>query len=172
MSNLRLVKEFKLESATRIFIATELFSDEFDTYRIEINGKATSASNSILFTLVNDNGEQLGENLYDYAYQQNRSNQAVAENRLQNGDYWSVIMHQTAVWGGATFYLFNPATDGRYTYMVSDSSVFYNAASIRYLHNISVGNMKNTYNASGLKMYGNGGSMDNFTLRCYGIRRD
>ena len=65
MSNLRLVKEYTSPSV-RLFTASDLFTEDYDTYLIQVTLESSTGSNAVEVQLVNNQGEVVGEKSLRY----------------------------------------------------------------------------------------------------------
>jgi len=172
MSNLRLVKEYTSPSV-RLFTASDLFTEDYDTYLIQVTLEtAVAGSNAVDVQLVNNLGEVVGENHYDMAAHINYSNNATGESRVVDGDNWSNVTYQAQGSFSTDIYVFNPYQTDRYTMVMSNSVGWYDAGGVELVNLNAVHNARVNARATGLKFRGRAAGDIDLKLRCYGIRRD
>ena len=171
MSNLRLVKEYTSPSV-RLFTASDLFTEDYDTYLIQVTLESSTGSNAVEVQLVNNQGEVIGENHYDMAAHLHYSNANTGESRTTDGDNWSNVTYESTGSFSTDIYVFNPYQTDRYTMVMSNSVGWYNAGGVELTNINAVHNVRVNARATGLKFYGRASGDIDLKLRCYGIRRD
>tara|TARA_B100001939_G_scaffold312785_1_gene296190 strand:- start:348 stop:863 length:516 start_codon:yes stop_codon:yes gene_type:complete len=171
MSNLRLVQEYTSPNV-RLFNATDLFNEHFDTYLIQVTLESSTGSNAVEVQLVNNQGEVVGENNYDMGAHIHYSNTNTSESRVTDGDNWVNLTYESTGSFSTDIYVFNPYQDDRYTMVYSNNVGWYNAGGVELVNINAVHNARVNARATGLKFYGRASGNIDLKLRSYGIRRD
>lgn len=171
MSNLRLVKEYTSPNV-RQFNATDLFNEDYDVYQVEVFAKSVTGSHSIRVSMINNEGEMVGENHMDMATHIHYSNNNTGESKITAGDAWTTMLYESAEGFTSTMHFFTPYNDDKYTFAMANTSGWYNAGGVEQTNINMVGAVRTTGRCTGLKFEGNAADNIDLTLRCYGIRRD
>ena len=168
MSNLRLINETELSSAT-IFDITDVFTTDFDIYQVTLNNMNTSADASMYLQFLNTSGSLVATNI-DYAGLEMYSNTSFGEGRATNT---SIVKFATC--GGATvesmsaeFWIFNPMNINTYTFGLSQSNAFEN---VMESHK-TIFVQKQTQQIAGLRFVAQSARMSSAIARVYGLRVD
>jgi len=168
MSNLRLINETELSSAT-IFDITDVFTTDFDIYQVTLNNMNTSADASMYIQFLNTSGSLVATNI-DYAGLEMYSNTSFGEGRATNT---SIVKFATC--GGATaesmsaeFWIFNPMNSSSYTFGLSQSNAFEN---VMESHK-TIFVQKQTQQIAGLRFVAQSATMSSAIARVYGLRVD
>ena len=171
MSNMRLLREYTSPDV-RLFNATDLFQEGFDLYKVEVTLESSTGSNAVEVQLINNMGEVVGENFYDFASFIHYSNTNSGESRVIDDDNWRSMIYESTGSFSATIYVFSPLRDDRYTMVMSQASGWYNAGGVEQATLDGVANVRVNAKATGLKFYGKSSGDITLKLRTYGIRRD
>ena len=169
MSNLRLINETELASAT-IFDIPDVFTTDFDIYQITINNMNTSADAGMYLQFLNTSGSVINTNI-DYSTFEMYSNTSYAGDRATNT---SIVKFATC--GGATaesmsaeFWIFNPMNINTYTFGLSQSNAFEN---VMESHK-TIFVQKQTQQIAGLRFVAQlSATMSSAIVRTYGLKVD
>jgi len=172
MSNLRLINETEITSSVSSVDITDVFSADFDIYKIVTNGiEDTTDTPSLHIRFINSSGSVISASNYDYAYLNMRSEGSFAENRGTNQSYIrGVFSFSNATHSqGSVTYIFNPYLATSYTFGLSQFSSY--ATAVRSIKNIGV--LKQTASMTGFQLF----DIDNTDfsegiIRTYGLRVD
>jgi len=128
MSNLRLINETNASSVSSVNI-TDVFSADFDIYKIEIEADDYNANSLLTLRLINSSGSVISStdyqnaNLYlrtDSGYSEERS---TADNVLFAKVLGFFSYNSGSRQGGAgTVYIFNPTNTSSYTFALAQAS--------------------------------------------------
>jgi hypothetical protein len=171
MSNLRLINETSASSVTTLNI-TDVFSADFDIYKIAVNLGEIGTAGYINFRLINSSESVVTASNYDRAALQMNSDNPFGEGRSTNISYLNYLADVGATSNtGAGFvsYIFNPYSSSSYTFSISQSS------SVRPNHRSmkNIGVLKQTASMSGFQILNTGGySFSSLNVRTYGLRVD
>ena len=169
MSNLRLINETELSSAT-IFDITDVFTTDFDIYQLTLNNMNTSADAGVYIQFLNTSGSLVNTNI-DYATLEMYSNTTFGSTRATNT---SLVKFATC--GGATaesmsaeLWIFNPMNSSSYTFGLSQSNAFEN--NMESHKTIFV--QKQTQQIAGLRFIAqSSATMSGAIARVFGLRVD
>jgi hypothetical protein len=120
MSNLRLIDETTISSAVSAVNITDVFSDDYDIYKITASGMSTAGSTTYChLKLINSAGGVLTDSNYDWAFLALKDNTGGGESISQNNGYWSEFFGDAdggAEGSMAANYIFNPFSSTAYTF--------------------------------------------------------
>jgi len=171
MSNLRLINETTASSVATLNI-TDVFSEDFDIYKITITDFDLPTAGYINFRLINSSGSVVTASNYNRAALQMNSDSSFGEGRSTNISYLNYLADVgtgVADTGGITSYIFNPYSSSSYTFSISQSS------SVRTNHRSmkNIGVLKQTASMSGFQILNAGNyTFDSILVRTYGLRVD
>jgi len=171
MSNLRLINETTVTSAVRSVNITDVFSADFDIYKIVGNTNFTGEE-YIDFRLINSSGSVVSSSNYDNAGLLMQSSTSFSENKNTNvtkSQYLSYAGDVEAEAGSFTTYVFNPFNSSSYTFLISQGGAKRSANTL-ILKSISV--LKQTSSITGFQLLPNTSDVDNASIRIYGLRVD
>jgi len=171
MSNLRLINETTVTSAVRSVNITDVFSADFDIYKIVGNTNFTGEE-YIDIRLINSSGSVVSASNYDNASLLMQSSTSFSENRNTNvtkSQYLSYAGDVEAEAGSFTTYVFNPFSSSSYTFLLSQGGAKRSANTL-ILKSISV--LKQTSSITGFQLLPNTSNVDNASIRTYGLRVD
>jgi len=125
MSNLRLINETTISSAVSTVNITDVFSADFDIYKITASKMTTAGSSTYChLKLLNSTGSVESEPGYDWAFLSLKDNTGGGESIGQNQTYWSEFFGDadgTAEGSAAVNYIFNPYSLTAYTFGLQQS---------------------------------------------------
>ena len=170
MSNLRLLNETLVTSTVSSVSLTNLFSENFDTYKMTLVYDH-SAGNVLRTQMINSAGSVVTDTNYDWSTYQLRAGGSFQHQRGQSDDEWRMSYEGTEGWN-VTTYFFNPFSSSKYTFYLTQSSGYYGGAGLGHLGIKGIGVLKQTASMTGLKFTGVGSSIDSLSCRIYGLRVD
>jgi len=172
MSNLRLINETQITSSVSSVNITDVFSADFDIYKITTNGiEDTTNTPNLIIRFINSSGSVISASNYDYAYLNMRGEVAFAENRGTNQSYIRGFFgFSNATYSqGSVSYIFNPYSSSSYTFALSQFSSY--EAAVRSIKNIGV--LKQTASMTGFQLFDlDSTDFSEGTIRTYGLRVD
>jgi len=128
MSNLRLINETTASSVSSVDI-TDVFSADFDIYKIEIEADDYNANSLLTLRLINSSGSVISSTDYANANQYLRTDTTFSEERstASNVLFAKVLgffsYNSGSRQGGAgTVYIFNPTNTSSYTFALAQAS--------------------------------------------------
>ena len=171
MSNLRLINETTVTSAVRSVNITDVFSADFDIYKIVGNTNFTGEE-YIDFRLINSSGSVISASNYDNAAFLFQSSTSYSQNRntgATKAQYISYAGDVEAEAGSFTTYIFNPFNSSSYTFLLSQGGAKRSLNTL-VLKGISV--LKQKSSITGFQLLPNTSDVDNASIRIYGLRVD
>ncbi len=180
MSNLRLINETEITSATATVQAQDVFSSDFDIYKITISDlQQASATTKIFFRYINSAGSPITASKYDYAFLVLKDDDSFAEqNQVDGSEIWHTgyNIENTTDFGGSVFWIFNPYSSSSYTFHINQSFGRYSGVSgggANFEGYKQIGALKNLDTVTGIEFY-NTSSVDFSKLKfnIYGLRVD
>ena len=180
MSNLRLINETTVTSGVTTVSATDVFSADFDIYKITLEGFYASTIDYFYLRLINSNGNVVVYNsafagLYDNASLEMRTSGTYNERKGTNftGMFSSTsfLPNSEAENYNGVFYFFNPNSSSSYSFMIGQSS---EAEYSQMYSNKGIGVLKQTSSITGfqLSVGSLGGTLSGGKIRTYGLRVD
>jgi len=173
MSNLRLISKQSATSGVSSFSVTDVFSADFDIYKVVLEQQDYSADNNVYMRLINSSGSVITANEYDYALLELLSYNTFGEAKAANQDKWDKIIRGDAVTasnGGAVYYFFNPYSSSSYTFQLgqqagaSDGTITILGKGISVLTQLS--------SITGFQFTPGSGTIDTLVISVYGLRVD
>ena len=175
MSALRLINETVADTSATSLEITDVFSSDFDIYKIVSTLDIVNDSDDIYIRYINSAGTKITSSNYDTATLMMRSassflERPITRTNIDYGGYFTLTAGDEG--GGTVEYVFNPTNSSSYTFGLNQSQGFligtgsYGAKTIRVL--------KQTNSITGVCFY-NGNGTDNFgggTVKIYGLRVD
>lgn len=121
MSNLRLINQTTVSSSVSTVNVSDVFSADFDIYKIVFNGISTAGSSATPLNcrLINSSGSVISSSQYDYAIQLAKAETSFSEFKNTNQNTWANFFgnpddNPELVSGVA--YIFNPFSSSSYTF--------------------------------------------------------
>ncbi len=176
MSNLRLINETQVSSSVSNVHITDVFSADFDNYKIIISNTdlATSGSNAqIILRYSNASGSLVKDTDYDFAYQNVKVSGSTTESYNTNQSAMDGIMwigEDSADSGGAFIYVFSPYKSDSYTYCIYQSATTLTTNNGYATKGIGI--LEHTYSMGGFQLLVSTGTIDVMTIKTYGLRVD
>lgn len=177
MSNLRLINETTITSGVSQVNIEDVFSADFDIYKIIANDISTVGTDQTDPNLrfINSSGSLILASNYDYAHQIMRTDSGFTEQRPTNQDkfyrFFGESTDQSPESASQISYIFNPFSSSTYTFAMYSSMV---AAAGLKLGMKGVGVLKQKASMTGFQVFDNVGSRPfaGGTVRTYGLRVD
>lgn len=128
MSNLRLINETNVSALTTSVFITDVFSADFDIYKITADNvvqNASASASSLHLRLINSSGSiESTSGDYDSAFLQLRDNASFFEGKSTTDTYMNIMLGQVddnVSSNGAVMYIFNPYNSNSFTFALSQS---------------------------------------------------
>tara|TARA_Y100001973_G_scaffold102557_1_gene167834 strand:- start:24 stop:557 length:534 start_codon:yes stop_codon:yes gene_type:complete len=176
MSNLRLLNETTVSSAVSTLEVQNIFSSDFDIYKITFTNFHTDENTYWDIRYINSSGSVISSSNYDYAQLNVRSNVSFDQFRNTNDTSIERILpymsDDTNGNSNAIVYCFNPFSSSSYTFNIHQASNF-EATNIN-ANPKSIGVLKETVSITGFQLLATyaTGTLDSGIVRSYGIRVD
>ena len=174
MSNLRLINETTVASGVATVNITDVFSSDYDIYKIVSTANILNADKDIYMRYINSSGSIVSASNYDTATlsMKGHSSYSEAPSTKVNINYGGLFNLTSGNESGrAVEYDFNPTDTSSYTFGINQSIGMYSTG-VYGTKGIRV--LKQTNSITGIHLY-NGESTDNFgggTVKIYGLRVD
>jgi len=175
MSNLRLINETEITSSVSSVDITDVFSADFDIYKITTNNFSTVGTTQTALDLrfINASGSVITASEYDYAYLNMKADTTFAEARATNSsfiDNFFGVPDQSPEGASSVSYVFNPFSSSSYTFVLNQSSRA-EAGNFRSQKYIAV--LKQTASMTGFQLFETfTRPFDEGVIRTYGLRVD
>ena len=174
MSNLRLINETTVASGVATVNITDVFSSDYDIYKIVSTANILDADKDIYMRYINSSGLIVTDSNYDTATLTMKGHSSYSETpstkvNINYGGLFNLTSGNES--GGAVEYVFNPTDTSSYTFGINQSIGMYSTGTYG-TKGIRV--LKQTNSITGIHLY-NGESTDNFgggTVKIYGLRVD
>ena len=174
MSNLRLINETTVSSGVATVNITDVFSSDYDIYKIVSTANILNADKDIYMRYINSSGSIVSASNYDTATLTMKGHSSYSETpstkvNINYGGLFNLTSGNES--GGAVEYVFNPTDTSSYTFGINQSIGMYSTG-VYGTKGIRV--LKQTNSITGIHLY-NGESTDNFgggTVKIYGLRVD
>ena len=170
MSNLRLINETTASSVSSVSV-TDVFTADYDIYKIVVPTYQPSTADTLLMRLVNASGSVISASNYDKATQVLRSYNTFQEDYFSNiSNFFQMSDNNASAVGiGLTVYCFNPFSSSSYSFILQQEFSNGSAGTKGYK---GIGVLKQTASMGGFHFYGNGGHNFDINIRTYGLRVD
>ncbi len=179
MSNLRLLNETSITSAVNGVSITDVFSSDYDIYKVTFNDLTNDTSNAnIVLRFINSSGSIITASSYDWAFLDMGDAISFGEYRatgstsLGNTDAWVVGTAVDPYSSSAVMYVFNPFSSSSYTFaqLSSSGAIATNNSRTRK----AIGVLKESSSMTGFQIFQSTSSINITTgsIRIYGLRVD
>lgn len=174
MSNLRLINETTVSSTVSSVNIENVFTDDFDIYKITSNGFELTSNGgaNIDLRLINSSGSVISTN-YALAILNLKSNASFSEgNRSTNNDKVQFYFGRAGASGettGSVGYIFNPTNSSSYTFGVFQN--FYDNNNISPEGSKGILALTQTNSITGFQAFCSS-NFNEGTIRTYGLRVD
>lgn len=172
MSSLRFIKEVEITSTVSSIDITNVFSEDFDIYKIVTSDIQTagSAATSAVLRVINSSGSVITSN-YQYAglsmtdYATFVEEKSTADTKIKE---FFGVGYQSPSSSGSVSYCFNPYQNDRYTFFINQSS----SGSLRFKKQIAL--VPNVSSITGFQVKADtvARPYDNGLIRVYGLSRE
>ena len=178
MSNLRLINETSISSSVSSFSVTDVFTSDFDIYKITATGLSTTGTDytEVDFRFITGSGSVVSSSNYHYGglHMLNWTGftdlYSTSQSKIRR--CFAESTDQAPETAGANLWVFNPAVSGNYSQVLYQNSSYYGGSyGTSYvgfgLYKV-LGTMTgfNAYEANGSRPLASG------TFRTYGLRVD
>jgi len=174
MSNLRLINETLITSGVSTVDITNVFSADFDIYKIVANGISTVGTTQTDPDLrfINSSGSVISSSDYQYAHQIMRADASFTEQR-STGDtelyrFFGESVDQEPEDGSQVSYIFNPFSSSSYSFAMYQSMV---ASATLKIAMKGIGVLKQTASMTGFQVRDNntGRPFAGGSVKTYGL---
>jgi len=173
MSNLRLINETEITSSVSSVDITDVFSADFDIYKITSETVANTTPLATRLRYINSSGSVVSASDYDYARLVLYTYSAFGEGRQTNQDHHAVFFGNCGVapeGTSAVAYIFNPHSSSSYTFAINQLMTVSNSqeSPVKYISALT-----QTTSVTGFRAYTSTDSFGTGTIfRTYGLRVD
>lgn len=173
MSNLRLLNDTTASSVASLSI-TDIFSSDFDIYKITFSNFNADSSNPFLqFRFINQSNTIITNSQYNSASLYLRSwNSDIEYNEETQTTMKNLALtnsQTTADTGGAVFYIFNPFSVSSYTSLVGQSQAQDTSGTYSFK---AIGQLKELSSCTGLHINFSSTNDVSLNVKTYGLRVD
>ena len=126
MSNLRLLNETTITSNVSSVNVTDVFSADFDIYKIVFNGITTTDATPLHCKLINSSGSVISSSEYDYAFLLMKGEASFTESNQTNGTNWNNFFgnpDEAPELVSGVAYIFNPFSSSSFTFAINQVAV-------------------------------------------------
>ena len=174
MSALRLINETEITSSVSSVDITDVFSADFDIYKITTNNisEVGVTAGNINLRFINSSGSVISSSDYDYAVLRCASSVAFSEFKsttATNFTYFGGKTDVSAETNGSVGYIFNPTNTSSYTFGLYQNTTFANSTNENHK---GIGVLTLTANITGFQIYFDGQTVNSGFIRTYGLRVD
>lgn len=174
MSNLRLLNETTVSASTSSVNVTDVFSADFDIYKIVANNFSTVGTTATALDLrfINASGSVIIASKYDYSYLNMKGETTFAEVEDTNATFIDnfLVVDQSPEGSSSVSYIFNPFSSSSYSFVINQSSRA-DAGNFRSQKYIAV--LTQTASMTGFQLFEtNTRPFDEGVIRTYGLRVD
>ena len=177
MSNLRLINETTITSGSSTVSITDVFSEDFDIYKIVANGISTVGTTQTdpNFRFISSGGSVVSSRSYNYVHQIMRAD-ASFTNQTDTGQaqlyrFFGESLDQAPESGGSVSYIFNPFSNSSFSLATYQSMV---SSAGLHLTMMGIGVLTQTSSMTGFQVIDSNGSRPfaGGTVKTYGLRVD
>tara|TARA_R100001082_G_scaffold55654_1_gene30676 strand:+ start:613 stop:1146 length:534 start_codon:yes stop_codon:yes gene_type:complete len=177
MSNLRLINETTVSSSVSEVNVTDVFSSDFDVYKIvgdDFSTASTTATESYL-RFIDSNGIVI-KSKYQFASWYIPADTGYSEIRDTNVSDTTQIHYATGNpdqapdVAGCVLYVFNPVSTSYYTFEMGEQTAHY--SNPRYLASKGIGILEETFSITGFQFRFPSSNVSSGSIKTYGLRVD
>jgi hypothetical protein len=171
MSNLRLINETEITSGVSSFSVTDIFTDDFDIYKIVLSNVSTNSNSILQYRFVNSAGSVITSSSYSRANLNLRDTSAFAEyyNNVTNAGFGFESPGASPEGYSSVVYIFNPTNTSSYTFALYQAM---GITSSLVRGNKGIGVLLDTTNIKGINIYLGSPTFTSGFIRTYGLRVD
>ena len=178
MSNLRLINETKITSSVSTINVTDVFSSDFDIYKITSNDTSTTGTDyvDVNMRLINARGSVISSTSYKYSARVNLGWGASGDDKSTGNDIiyraFGESTDQSPEVSSSVIWVFNPYTSTEYTQLLMQNTQFYGGS--YYTSFFGGGWLVDNQSIAGFQCIESNGSrpLASGTFRTYGLRVD
>ena len=172
MSNLRFLREASITSSSSALDVTDVFSTDFDIYKLKINKHQSDSQQELALRYINSSGSVVTSSLYDVASELQTSYSNFVAKRETNHDSFDFFgFNNTNVHMGGTYYIYLPSKSDCYTFGYNEIQSFVNGSSGLSYKGINI--LKENSTITGFRLFGDDGhNISQLNVKVYGIRKD
>jgi hypothetical protein len=167
MSNLRLINETTASSVSSVSI-TDVFSADFDIYKITAVGDFTNGNQVVNSRFINSSGSVVSTSNYDYAILSMESSSSFNQDRSTNNSFMRrMVYSHNGNDFGFTLYIFNPYSSSSYSFGLWQGEGVPTGGGTGAK---GIGVLKQTASMTGIQFYNV--DFTDISVKCYGLRVD
>jgi len=178
MSNLRLINETSISSSVSSISITDVFTSDFDIYKITSTGVSTTGTNyvDVDMRLINSSGSVISSTSYKYSARVNLGWGASGDVKSTGNDKiyraFGESTDQSPEVASSVIWVFNPYTSTEYTQVLYQNTQFYGGS--YYTSYFGGGWLVDNQSIAGFQCIESNGSrpLASGTFRTYGLRVD
>ena len=171
MSNLRLINETEITSGVNTLSVTDVFTNDFDIYKIVLSDVSTGANSILQYRLINSAGSVISSSSYDRANLNLRDNTSFAEyaNTSTSAGFGFESVGASGEGYSSVVYIFNPTNTSSYTFGLYQAM---GITSSLVRGNKGIGVLKQTSSITGINIFQTGSAFSYLNIKTYGLRVD
>jgi hypothetical protein len=170
MSNLRLLNQTTVSSAVTTVNITDVFSADYDIYKIVLSNTTASATVDLDLRFINSSGSVISSS--DYAYANQRLRQS-GFNELKSQSDTDIQLGfgqvANALGSGAVSYVFNPFSSSSYTFYIMQNETL---SGTEHRGFKLIGALKQVNSITGFQAVVGADTLTSATFKTYGLRVD
>ena len=174
MSALRLINETEITSSVSSVDVTDVFSADFDIYKITASGLTTVSTTQTQLDMrfINASGSVISASNYDFAQLNLKAEASFTSSQGENQSELEFTFGNTDAspeGNGSVVYIFNPFLTSSYSFILYQA-----AANISATHRgrKGIGVLKQTKSMTGFRIIATNANVDEGKIRTYGLRVD
>tara|TARA_R100001163_G_C5046892_1_gene184106 strand:- start:373 stop:912 length:540 start_codon:yes stop_codon:yes gene_type:complete len=178
MSNLRLINETTASSVSNLDI-TDVFTSDFDIYKIEIEVDDYDANSKTTIRFINSSGSVVSSTDYDNALLYRRTDSTYNELRSTSDNVlferflgFFDYNNGSRQGGAGIFYVFQPTNPISYTFALGQSQNDFSTGKSGGMTGIGVLHQKSMITGFQFLQDGYSATFGEIKVRCYGLRVD
>ena len=178
MSNLRLIKQVETESNITSVSLTDVFSSDYDFYKVTVAETTYDVSNTDVIALkirfINSSGTKISASNYDSANMLMKAEATKDEDKFQNGTYsYSGVLIGNYENAGGSHWIYNPYQSDVYTFINFEGAGGYDTSSNKMRSAKGIGVLKQQASMTGICFYSsNTANTFSAVVSVYGLRVD
>tara|TARA_Y100000004_G_C8952634_1_gene429307 strand:+ start:552 stop:1085 length:534 start_codon:yes stop_codon:yes gene_type:complete len=176
MSNLRLINQTEITSSISSISIKDVFSDDFDIYKIIVNGMSTTGTTNteVYFRFLNSAGGVIVTPNYQHAMERMRSDTTVGSLN-QTGQtsmrrLFGINTDQAPETQSGVAYVFNPSNTSTHSFVLAQSSTNFSSV---HRNNKMIGVLPQASNVTGFNLFEvSSRPFNSGRIKTYGLRID
>ena len=164
------IKTEQITGGVSTYDIDDIFSADYDVYKIYVNGKEVSTNNNHIALQFRDSSGTITTTNYDMAWVGSSSTQTTLTNERYSAQSTTrrfIYMHTNNLGAGANLTIFNPYSTSYYTQFMSQHASY---SSLSYA-NVGLGALRTFDQVTGLRFYADGTLvMDDINVAVYGLK--